>query len=290
MITKRVILSAGHGKGSPGSYGQGKTEYSQTVDIVNRTAWYLKRDGQLPYVVVPPELDVAHAIAWVNARYKRINDGIAVEVHKNDFSNSSANGLETWYGDPGTTSQVIATKLHKKLIEITKLRDRGIKTYKNAPQGGLVWISQTNTWALLPEMGFMDSDTMNNDLYAKALFEGILNMWGLKPRVVKPPVPLKPLKPPVDPCIKTTKELAKVTGLLYDANSNIMKLNAVILKKDLEIERMVLAMGDLQGDLRVCRNKKDVFAESLEKYRGEVVLEPPTGFWAKLRWLLGKGG
>ncbi len=218
-IKRRVILSAGHAPGT-GSVGGGSDEYTQTTDIVNKTVNLLKKDGRITVSVVPPALEVVDAVHWVNAKFKNINDGVAIEVHKNNFWNRFAKGLETWYGDPETTSEVIAKKLHTKLVSISGLKDRGIKTYTKAPEGGLMWISQTNTWALLPEMGFMKSDHMNNALYAKALYTGILNIWGLKPKVVKPPKP----PAPVDPCKAEKATSAKLRGVNKVLTKNLEEL------------------------------------------------------------------
>lgn len=194
-ISLRTILAAGHGGGDPGAVGQGTTEAAEAIDIVNRAADILRRDGQVEVVQVPNELNLEAEIAWVNARYKKIDDGIAVEVHKNATAN--AHGVEVWYVEDPISRQIAQT-IQNQLK--TVLPDRGVKDDTRNRFGRLGWCRDVNTWAPLVELGFISDggDPVGaeaNQRYATALAQGILNCFGKS---------LKPVSPPPPPTVKWT--------------------------------------------------------------------------------------
>lgn len=181
-MNTRVILCAGHGGSDPGAVGQGTTEASEAISIVDKCVEILRRDGQLDVVQVPNELEFVDGINWVNANYPSLDDGLSVEVHKNGAS-SEAHGAETWYFADDGDSESLAHKLQDKLAEV--LPDRGVKPDASSRFGRLGWIRDVNTWSLLVEMGFVSDggDPIDDDAdarYATALAKGILNVWGLQ--------------------------------------------------------------------------------------------------------------
>lgn len=189
LIKRRVILCAGHGGGDPGSVGQGTTEAAEVIDIVNRTVDFLRRDGQLEVIHVPNELSFEQSISWVNARYGNIDDGVAIDVHKNAFV--GAKGGETWYADDAD-SKLIASRIQSGVA--TVLANRGIKPDTQNRWGRLGWCRDVNTWAPLVEMGFVSDggDPVGgtaNQRYAEALARGVLIIWNLSPRQTAPPAP-----------------------------------------------------------------------------------------------------
>lgn len=190
LIKRRVILCAGHGGGDPGSVGQGTSEAAEVIDIVNRAVDFLRRDGQVEVIHVPNELSFEQSIAWVNARYKDIDDGVAIDVHKNAFV--GAKGVETWYADD-PDSRLIAQRIQARLAA-HRGPDRGVKPDTQNRWGRLGWCRDVNLWAPLVEAWFVSDggDPVGgtaNQGYAEALSRGILNIWNLAPRVVTVPVP-----------------------------------------------------------------------------------------------------
>lgn len=180
-IQKRVILCAGHGGGDPGAIGQGTTEANEVIDITNRTVELLRKDGQIEVVHVPNELNFEQGIAWVNSKFKDMNDGLSIEVHKNS-AGVPAHGVEVWYYGGDTDSDTLARKLQDKLKTI--LPDRGAQPDTSNRWGQLGWMRNVNTWSLLVEMGFVSDggDPVGpsaNAKYAKALAQGVLNVFGL---------------------------------------------------------------------------------------------------------------
>lgn len=190
-MNKRIILAAGHGGGDPGSIGQGTTEAATVVDITNRLADKLRADGQVEVVVVPHELGLVDGINWINARYKSLNDGYCLEIHKN--AAVGAHGVEVWFYSGDAASQDKAQRILNGLVT-TGLPNRGVKGDATNRYGRLGFIRDTNPWAGLAECGFITDggDFLDPDRYAEALKLGVLNLWDLKPVVKPAPVPTPP--------------------------------------------------------------------------------------------------
>jgi len=192
-MTKRVILAAGHGGGDSGAVGQGTTEAQQTIEITNRLADKLRADGQLEVVVVPHELNLAPTISWINERYKSLDSGYVLEIHKN--SAVGGHGVEVWFysGDPA--SQAKAQAVQNGLVQATGLPDRGVKGDATNRFGRLGIIRDTNPWAGLAECGFITDggDFLDPDRYAEGLKIGLLAIWGLTPKPAVVPPATKPV-------------------------------------------------------------------------------------------------
>lgn len=194
-MNRRIVLCAGHGAGDSGAVGQGRTEAAEVIDIVNRTADRLRADGQVEVVVVPHELDFVQGINWVNARYKNLEDGFALEVHKN--ATVGAKGVETWFFGGDGQSQHYGQIIVDHLAAVTGLPNRGTKPDTSNRWGRLGWIRDTNPWAILVEAGFISDggDPVGpaaNDQYAEGLKNGCLAVLGLSPKPAPVPVPTPP--------------------------------------------------------------------------------------------------
>jgi hypothetical protein len=182
-MNRRIWLAAGHAlPGDPGAQGQGTNEAAQTVDITNRLAAKLKADRRLEVLIVPHTLNLGAQIRWVNARAKGIEDGYAVEIHKNS-AKGNATGVETWYREGAEDSRKLADKVTRQLSAVSRLRNRGIKKDTDNRHGTLGWVRQTKVRAGLYECGFIDFDHLNNELYAEGMFRGLLDIFGLKDAV-----------------------------------------------------------------------------------------------------------
>lgn len=195
-MVKRLILAAGHGGGDSGAVGQGTTEAATCIDIVNRTAELIRADGRFEVVVVPHELGLADSIRWVNARYKNLEDGYALEVHKNAFV--GAHGVEVWFYGGDSISQQYAQHIQNGLVELTGLPNRGVKPDTSNRHGSLGWIRETNPWAGLAECGFITDggDPLDPGMYALGIYLGAMKLFGLAPKPVVAPAPPVPAPKP----------------------------------------------------------------------------------------------
>lgn len=180
-MAQLVILSAGHKPGlDSGAIGQGQQEANDTIRICDRVAVLLRAWGVK--VDYEPN-DVGGLVAeinWVNARYKNLNDGWAIQIHRNA---GGGTGSEIWTpSNPDDTSIAMAQAIDTSLAKITGLRDRGVKFAQNSQWGKLGWTDDTNTYATLVEARFIDVDDISDtadmtDAYAIAV--GICNYYGV---------------------------------------------------------------------------------------------------------------
>lgn len=192
-IQKRVILAAGHGGGDNGAVGQGTTEANETIQITDRVAAALRQAGGIEVVVVPHSLNLGPTIDWINARYKGLEDGLAIEIHKNS---GGGTGSEVWapsYAD--ATSKANAQAITDAISAATGQRNRGVKEAQNNRWGRLGFTDDTNTYALLIEAGFIDVDPVDDNAdskYAQGIAQGILNIFktgGVAPTPAPTPAP-----------------------------------------------------------------------------------------------------
>lgn len=190
-IQKRVILAAGHGGGDNGAVGQGTTEARETIQITDRVAAIL-RDKGVAVEVVPHSLNLGDTINWINARFKGLNDGLAIEIHKNS---GGGTGNEVWTPSyPDGTSKSNAQAIVDAMTNATGLRNRGVKFAQNNRWGRLGFTDDTNTYALLIEAGFIDVDSNSDDAdakFAQGIAQGVLNVFGTG-AVAPTPAPSNP--------------------------------------------------------------------------------------------------
>lgn len=195
-ITKRVILAAGHGGGDNGAAAQGTTEAHETVQITDKVAEILRKAGNIDVVVVPHSLNLGPTIDWINARFKNLNDGIAIEIHKNS---GGGTGSEVWAPSyPDATSKANAQKIANALAAATGQRNRGVKEAQHNRWGRLGFTDDTRTYALLVEAGFIDVDPVDDsadDKYARGIAQGILDIFGTGGTAPAPaPAPAAPAR------------------------------------------------------------------------------------------------
>lgn len=174
-INKRIILAAGHGGGDSGAAAQGTTEYVENIQITDKVAYYLRQAGGIEVHVVPHTLNLGPSIDWVNARWKGLTDGIAIEIHKNS---GGGTGSEVWTPSyPDATAKEFSQKIADELAKATGLPNRGVKFAQNNRWGRLGWCDDVLMYACLVEAGFIDVDPVNDDFdskYARGIANGIL--------------------------------------------------------------------------------------------------------------------
>ena len=210
-MNKRIILAAGHGGGDPGAGGQGTNEAAECVQIVNRLADKLRRDGRIEVHVVPHELNLGPSIDWVNARWKNVEDGLCIEVHKNATVN--AHGIEAWHYGGDSHSAHLGNLLLDGCGDVPGMpRVRGNFPDTQNRHGSLGWVRQTNPWAILMEMGFVSDggdgvDDNADNIYAEGLYRGILKCMDLGLQAAP-----APLQPPANLPKTTWRTVSMATG------------------------------------------------------------------------------
>jgi N-acetylmuramoyl-L-alanine amidase len=95
---------------------------------------------------------------------------VFISLHLNDFEDDAANGLEVLFRDE--EDKVVAQSLQSTLIEVTKLRDRGIK------QRSDLAVLKFQGVAVLIELGFIandkDRETLLNPQIREAVCKAIV--------------------------------------------------------------------------------------------------------------------
>jgi len=173
-----IILSAGHSTTESGAVFGNFKEADENIEIVKLCAEILDKQ-KVPYRVVPFELNLAETIKWINERYKHINDGLAIEVHKNA---GGGKGIETFYFPGNIVSKDIAEKINQAIVQETGLENRGVKPDVLTRFGKLGFIRQPNVWSVLTEAGFIDTDDMKvpREKFASGIAKGIMQIFGLE--------------------------------------------------------------------------------------------------------------
>jgi N-acetylmuramoyl-L-alanine amidase len=126
-------------------------------------------------------------------RCNRANNGnadIFVSIHFNAMGNkwqSGAEGIETYYHGGSTKGKKLATCVHKRLMQGTRMNNRGIKADTTIYTSGFAVLRNTKMPAILPECGFMDNKEdiilMKSIDYrkecAKEICQGICDYFGI---------------------------------------------------------------------------------------------------------------
>jgi LysM repeat protein len=176
----RIILCAGHGHGDSGAVDADSVEADDTIRMTNRIASNLRSKG-LEVIVVPHDKNLSEAISWVNANYKNWTDGWAIEIHR-DSANVN-NNQETsdrcgcYYHADYSGSKEVSDRIRDLMKENGASANTWSRADTAAGPGRLGWIRNTNPYAHLLELGFIQGDSSNDhldwlaDLASKVIYE-----------------------------------------------------------------------------------------------------------------------
>ena len=187
----KIIIDAGHGYTTPGkSTPDGMKEYE-----FNRTVALILKDMLTPYQT---KILFAHSDSMdvsLQERTKQANTSGAdlyVSIHANAAGNGGwheADGIETYiHSSKPANALSLASKIQRKLIAATGLRDRGVKT------ADFHVLRETKMTAVLIECGFMtnesESKLLKSEYYrkccAQAIAEAIISHYSLKRKALIP--------------------------------------------------------------------------------------------------------
>lgn len=181
-----IMLDAGHGGKDPGAVGHGLKEKDLTLDIAQRTAFYLAEKG----VDVLMARDSDETLS-IEERIRRCNESNAkafVMVHINAAKIPLAHGAETWYWHTSRAGADLAKKMLDRVVASTSLRRR-IGAPKKSHQGVSGYfkgLRLTKCPAVIIECGFIsnkaDADYLNaianRSGLGWAIAQGILEWLG----------------------------------------------------------------------------------------------------------------
>ncbi len=146
----KIFIDPGHGGTDPGAVAaNGMKEATVNLDVSFRLGNIFENRGiQVMYsrttdIFIPLGERAAMANEW-GADY-------FVSIHCNSSADPQANGTETLFYKPGTTSEELARDVQTQLVLANKQRDRGIK------QQNVAVLRLTNMPAVLAELAFISN-------------------------------------------------------------------------------------------------------------------------------------
>lgn len=173
-----IFLDYGHGGEDPGAIGFGTKEKDITLQIGKRVKYHLERHQQK--VIESREDDSNPSLTERSNKANANNVDIAVSLHCNAFTSSSAKGVEIYKYSNGNRETQLANEILKaiKKSDLYSL-DRGVKTEN------FHMVREIKTASVLLEMGFITNDvdykilTTKQEEYAIAITKGILNFYSM---------------------------------------------------------------------------------------------------------------
>lgn len=177
-MERRIFLNAGHSLHDPGAIGLVR-ESDINRKVRDKLVPLLKARG-FNVALVPDTLNLKQSIKWVNQRAKSLDSGLAFSIHVNCCG---GRGAECYYYRNNSLSRSLAQKCIKRYCDIIGLPNRGARSSSLTRFGRLGWVEDTNCWAILLELGFIDNKNdvltiQNYDKTAFAVAESIQATFG----------------------------------------------------------------------------------------------------------------
>ena len=181
-----IVLDPGHGGRDPGAVNGSRFESHDNLRLGLAVRDLLQAQGQR--VVMTRSTDIFVPLEERSAISNRSNADIFVSLHRNAFSNSAANGVETLVHTNATAiERRNAQTVHNEIINAGVQGDRGVITANFAV------LRDTIAPAMMVELGFISNARDNQlfdqffDAYAEAIARGIMASLGLRYRPQLPP-------------------------------------------------------------------------------------------------------
>lgn len=234
-MAKIIATDDGHGKDTSGKRapdGYRENEFNHyTKEHLNRELEYNK----FKVVDCSPTRDDNSLQNRVN-RANSANADIFVSIHFNAMGCtwSKAEGIETYYHSKSAEGIKLATKIQKRLMQGTKMTDRGVKSDTVIYVSGFYVLHYTKMPAILCECGFMDNKEdrilMESDFYrrecASEICQGICDYFGIK---------YKTPEIKSDDEEKTAYEMIKEVSRYYDVWDNFIRTH----QKEVNLEGLI---------------------------------------------------
>ncbi|MBN1331507.1 N-acetylmuramoyl-L-alanine amidase [Candidatus Dojkabacteria bacterium] len=202
----RVIISAGHTNDQPGTIANGIREVDLTRKIAGEVIKELRKE-EIITLSVPPNLDLARRISWINQTGYTEEDGdIAIEIHINEGGKS---GVEGWHQADKNNSIELTKAICERIKTDLGWEIQGVKSEYEHELGSLAFLHNTNPISSLIECGYIDNEEdlkiLKSDdglkKLAGSIAKGILKYLGkaVKPSTntsVTQPISSTPQPPP----------------------------------------------------------------------------------------------
>ncbi|MBQ9784944.1 MAG: N-acetylmuramoyl-L-alanine amidase [Clostridia bacterium] len=187
----RIYIDQGHNPTSyhnAGASGNGLYEQDVTYTVGILLAALLEADGRFEICLSRPTEDTVLGTDNDSSLDARVAGAIAFEadyfisLHTNFFETDTANGIEVYVAEAGSTSYDFGASLLQGLLGATGLYNRGMKLNPE-----LRVLKNTTMPAALLELGFISNPTdaalmaQSPALFAQGIYDGILSYFELSP-------------------------------------------------------------------------------------------------------------
>ena len=185
-MSKTIFLDPGHGGRDPGAVNGERFESHDNLRLALRVQSILERQPGLS-VVMSRTQDIFVSLQDRTNHANRINSDLFVSLHRNAFTNTTANGFENWiFTTAGAMDEGAAREVLERVVEVGVQSNRGIK------RGNFHVLRESQMPSMLVELGFISNaednrlfDT-NFEAYAQAIVRGICAALGVPCNNEKP--------------------------------------------------------------------------------------------------------
>jgi len=177
-MSKVIVLDAGHGGTDPGATSGSRYESNDTLMLAQAARKLLIAQGLT--VIMTRTSDTYVSLASRTSMANKAGADLFVSLHRNSYSNTTANGTEIWvYTTAGALDEAAAGVVLEQLAAVGIQSNRGIK------KGNYHVLRESNMTSMLVELGFISNTADNQlfdrnfDAYAQAIAKGICNALGI---------------------------------------------------------------------------------------------------------------
>ena len=184
----KIYIDQGHNPQNPnaGAEGNGLREQDIVFAIGIRLAELLRNNPEFEVRLSRPTADTQIGTSNSTSLRLRVNDANSwgadwfLSLHTNAATQSAATGSEAFVYSKPSAAADLAEDILVQLNNFTGLRNRGVFS-----RTGLYVLRRTQMPAILLELGFItnpnDAALMSGqpDLFARGIYEGILDYFGL---------------------------------------------------------------------------------------------------------------
>lgn len=150
-MMKRIGVVVGHSKTDPGAINaNGRCEFDYNSELSDLVASELIDLGYEPVVIWRDR-----AYSQMPSKVNNVNIDFSVELHCNAF-NTKATGSETLFWCMSTNGKRLAEAIHRNIVSVLGLTDRGTKG-KVASDRGALMLRKTHKPHVILEPFFIDN-------------------------------------------------------------------------------------------------------------------------------------
>ncbi|NLX24200.1 MAG: hypothetical protein GXY55_21335 [Phycisphaerae bacterium] len=189
----KLCIDPGHGGSDPGAVGNGLQEKDVNLSISLKARDLFNADSSSGWAtIMTRDTDVYLTLAARTSYANSQGVDRFICVHSNSFSDSSANGTETYHHTTyNGTSHDMATKVQNRMYSYMQTTNRGVK------QADFHVLRETSMPATLTEVAFIsnpsDAAKLGNADYqqqaARAILHGLQEHYGISVHDPQPPGP-----------------------------------------------------------------------------------------------------